>query len=123
MEPFPPTVSLSHQADWMTEIHHLHAAAAPTSDGARMEEEFCPVCGRPEDFCEICGGPHDARRPHRTLPGERVHFTRADLLAVQREAEAWEGSQEFEHDVRGVRTHTAALRALAAKLELLIPPE
>jgi hypothetical protein len=54
------------------------------------------------------------------VPGELVHFTRDDVLAVTREADAWEGSQEFEHDVHGVRTHTATLRALAAKLELVL---
>ena len=49
-----------------------------------------------------------------------MQFSRDDVLAVEREAEAWEGSQEFEHDVHGVRAHTARLRALAAKLELLL---
>jgi hypothetical protein len=49
-----------------------------------------------------------------------VQFSRDDVLAVVREADAWEGSQEFEHDVHGVRAHTARLRALAAKLELLL---
>jgi hypothetical protein len=83
-------------------------------------EEFCPVCGRPDDFCEICGGPHDDRRPHGRVPGERVQFTREDALAVEREAAAWEGSLEYEHDVHGVRAHTARLRALASKLELIL---
>lgn len=78
------------------------------------------MCGRPDGFCEICGGPHDDRRPHVAVPGEMVHFSREDVLAVEREADAWEGSQEYEHDVRGVRDHTARLRALAAKLELLL---
>jgi hypothetical protein len=78
------------------------------------------VCARPDDFCEICGGPHDHLRPHTPVRGEAVQFTRDDVLAVEREAEAWEGSQEFEHDVHGVRAHTARLRALAAKLELLL---
>jgi hypothetical protein len=78
------------------------------------------VCARPDDFCEICGGPHDYQRPHAPVRGELVQFTREDVLAVAREADAWEGSQEFEHDVHGVRAHTARLRALAGKLELLL---
>jgi hypothetical protein len=87
---------------------------------AHRFEEFCPVCARPDDFCEICGGPHDQHRPHTRVAAEPVLFTRADVLAVEREAEAWEKSQEYERDVHGVRDHTARLRALAAKLELLI---
>jgi hypothetical protein len=78
------------------------------------------VCARPDDFCEICGGPHDYERPHAPVRGELVQFTREDVLAVTREADAWEGSQEFEHDVHGVRAHTATLRTLAAKIELLL---
>jgi hypothetical protein len=78
------------------------------------------VCARPDDFCEICGGPHDQHRPHARVAGEPVHFTGEDVLAVEREADAWEKSQEYERDVHGVREHTARLRALAAKLELLI---
>ena len=78
------------------------------------------MCARPDDFCEVCGGPHDYHRPHAPVRGEVVQFSRDDVLAVEREAEAWEGSQEYEHDVHGVRAHTAQLRALAAKIELLL---
>lgn len=78
------------------------------------------MCARPDHFCEICGGPHDQHRPHAPIPAERVHFSVEDLLAVEREADAWEKSQEYERDVHGVRDHAAHLRTLAAKLELLM---
>jgi hypothetical protein len=103
----------------MTDVHRLPEAP----DDHPAYDEFCPVCGRPDDFCEICGGPHDYGRPHARVPGELVHFTRDDVLAVEREAAAWEGSHEYEQDVHGVRDHTARLRALAAKLQLLLPIE
>lgn len=101
----------------MPEIRSLRVTS--TSD-ERRNEEFCPVCGRPENYCEVCGGPHDARRPHKAVPGERVRFTHDDVLAIRREIEAWEGSVEYERDVRGVRAHTATLRALVHKLELVL---
>lgn len=97
------------------EIHRIPAASIDAG-----LDDYCPVCGRPEDYCEICGGPHDVRRPHARVAGEEVRFTRDDLLAVEREAEAWEGSVEYESDVNGVRAHTLRLRALAGKIATLL---
>ena len=83
-------------------------------------DDYCPVCGRPDGYCEICGGPHDQRRQHARVSGEEVRFTEEDVLAVEREAAAWEGSREYEMNVQGVRAHTAQLRALARKLGLVL---
>jgi hypothetical protein len=100
----------------MSELHRI----APTPEQTALED-YCPVCGRPEEYCEICGGPHDRRRPHARVAGEEVHFTREDMLAVEREIAAWEGSREYEMNVQGVRAHTAQLRGLVKKLETLLP--
>jgi hypothetical protein len=83
-------------------------------------DDYCPVCGRPDGYCEVCGGPHDQRRQHARVPGEEVRFTPDDLVAVEREAAAWEGSREYEMNVHGVRAHTAQLRTLARKLGLVL---
>jgi hypothetical protein len=83
-------------------------------------DDYCPVCGRPDEFCVICGQPHDSSRPHTRMPGEEVRFTRDDLVAVEREASAWEGSREYEDNVHGVRGHTQQLRALAQKIAVLL---
>jgi hypothetical protein len=99
-------------------IAELHRSPAAPTDAAL--DDYCPVCGRPDDYCEVCGGPHDVRRPHARVAGEEVRFTRDDMLAVEREAAAWEGSREYEHDVTGVRAHTIRLRTLAAKIATLL---
>ncbi len=83
-------------------------------------EEYCPVCQRPENFCEVCGGPHNPSRPHARVAGEAVRFTRDDVDALSREAEAWEGSLEFE-SVPGIRAHAELLRSIASRIELLVP--
>jgi hypothetical protein len=102
----------------MTDLHPSSPAHAhPALD------DYCPVCRRPDDYCEICGGPHDRTRPHARVPGEEITFTREDAEAVAREAAAWEGSFEYETGMDGIRAHTALLRALAAKINALRPPD
>ena len=91
----------------------------PASEPAAVDD-YCPVCGRPDQFCLICGTQHDRARPHARVPGEEVRFTRDDLIAVEREAAAWEGSREYEDNVQGVRAHTQQLRAIAQKLTILL---
>lgn len=83
-------------------------------------EDYCPVCGRPDEYCVICGTEHDPTRPHARVPGEEVRFSREDLVAIEREATAWEGSREYDNDVHGVRAHTQQLRALAQKIAVLL---
>jgi hypothetical protein len=85
-----------------------------------MADDYCPVCGRPEDFCEVCGGPHNPLRQHARVPGEEVQFTREDVDALAREAEAWEGSVEY-MTVEGIRAHAERLRSLADRITLLLP--
>lgn len=83
-------------------------------------EDYCPVCGRPDNYCVICGTTHEMTRPHSRVAGEEVRFTRHDLIALEREASAWEGSREYDNNVHGVRAHTQQLRALAQKIATLL---
>ncbi len=83
-------------------------------------EDYCPVCGRPDNFCVICGTEHGITRPHARVAGDEVRFNREDLVAVEREASAWEGSREYDNNVNGVRAHTQQLRALAQKIATLL---
>lgn len=83
-------------------------------------DDYCPVCGRPDDFCVICGAEHEITRPHTRVAGEEVRFSREDLLAIEREASAWEGSREYDNNVHGVRAHTHQLRSLAQKIATLL---
>ena len=91
----------------------------PAPDPAALDD-YCPVCGRPDQYCVICGTQHDRARPHARVAGEEVRFTRDDLIAIEREAAAWEGSREYEDNVHGVRAHTQQLRAIAQKLAILL---
>lgn len=91
----------------------------PAPDPAALDD-YCPICGRPDQFCVICGTQHDRSRPHARVAGEEVRFTRDDLIAIEREAAAWEGSREYEDNVHGVRAHTQQLRAIAQKLAILL---
>ena len=68
----------------------------------------------------ICGNEHESSRPHARVAGDEVRFTREDLLALEREASAWEGSREYDNNVYGVRAHTQQLRALAQKIATLL---
>jgi ribosome-binding protein aMBF1 (putative translation factor) len=99
----------------MTQPQRL-LAASPDA----VLDDYCPICGRPDNYCEICGAPHDERRQHVRLAGEEVRFSRDDMIAVEREAVAWEDSREYETDVAGVRAHTARLRALAQKISTVL---
>ena len=90
------------------------------STGPAELDDYCPVCGRPDNHCVICGTEHDTARPHARVAGDEVRFTREDLVAVEREASAWEGSREYDNDVHGVRAHTRQLRALAQKISTLL---
>ena len=83
-------------------------------------DDYCPVCGRPNNYCVICGNEHETTRPHARVAGEEVRFTRDDLVALEREASAWEGSREYDNNVHGVRAHTQQLRALAQKIATLL---
>ena len=83
-------------------------------------EDYCPVCGRPDGYCVICGTEHEVTRPHTRVAGEEVRFSREDLLAVEREASAWEGSREYDNNVHGVRAHTLQLRSLAQRIATLL---
>ena len=90
----------------------------PCDDAA--PDDYCPVCGRPDNYCLICGTEHESTRPHARVAGEEVRFTREDLVALEREASAWEGSREYDNNVHGVRAHTQQLRALAQKISTLL---
>ena len=89
------------------------------SDPADLDD-YCPVCGRPDNYCVICGTEHESSRPHARVAGEEVRFSREELVAVEREASAWEGSREYDNNVQGVRAHTKQLRALAQKIATLL---
>lgn len=83
-------------------------------------DDYCPVCGRPDNYCVICGTEHEPSRPHARVAGDEVRFTREDLVAIEREASAWEASREYDNNVHGVREHTQQLRALARKIATLL---
>ncbi|MEO7857460.1 MAG: hypothetical protein ABIU76_10690 [Gemmatimonadaceae bacterium] len=96
------------------------ALRIPQAPGPTELDDYCPVCGRPDSYCVICGTEHESTRPHARVAGEEVRFTREDLVAVEREASAWEGSREYDNNVHGVRAHTQQLRALAQKIATLL---
>lgn len=97
-----------------------HSLRLPLAPEMAVQDDYCPVCGRPDEFCVVCGQSHDRTRPHARVAGEEVRFSHDDLAAVEREAAAWEGSREFDENVHGVRTHTRQLRTLARKLAILL---
>lgn len=104
----------------MNDETRTQSGAPPQALPWLTQEEYCPVCQRPDHFCEVCGGPHDPSRPHARVAGEVVRFTHEDVAALNREADAWEGSLEYE-SVQGIRAHAALLRSIATRLELLVP--
>ena len=97
-----------------------HGLRIPRTIDDAVLDDYCPVCGRPDNYCVICGTEHETARPHARVAGDEVRFTQDDLAAIEREASAWEGSREYDHNVHGVRAHTQQLRALAQKIATLL---